>query len=66
MCVYCIRPSRISTSCLYGLWDLPGDVLAAPESALYGRKGVIVSLSSGVLAEGVGWLSSHAASQPLV
>ena len=34
----------ISSSCLYALWDLPGDVLAAPESALSGWKDVTPSL----------------------
>ena len=35
----------ISSFCLYALRDPPGDILAAPESALSGWKSVILSLS---------------------
>ena len=34
----------VDASCFI-FWDLPGDVLAAPESALCGWMGVILSLS---------------------
>ena len=40
-----VYQSCVSVNCFI-FWDVPGDVLAAPESALCGWIGVVLSLSS--------------------
>ena len=45
-CAYTASILNISSFCLSALWDLPGDRLAAPASALCGWKGAILSARS--------------------